>query len=118
MSRHTAVLLAAACLALAGCSTLSNNPKPAATVTSTPTPAAPPVLSPAEVKAACSAAVAAAAPGWADWNVDPGGWQTDPQTPKACLGLADADDPASGNRAFMDAFIKGLEAADDPRARS
>jgi len=118
--RHTTTLLAtAACLlALAGCSSGGTPEKTTVTVTPPPTPSASPVLSQAEVKLRCSAAVAAAAPGWEDWNVDPGGWQDDPRTPKECLALADTEDPPSGNRAFMDAFIKGLEAADDPRARS
>lgn len=60
--------------------------------------------------------VAEAAPGWDDWNYNPGGWQDDPRTPEVCLGLADDEVPSRGNRAFMDALIAGLEMADDPRA--
>lgn len=119
MRHTTTVVLLAAGLALAGCSSSDKpDPAPTVTVTATPTPIAPPVLSEAEVKVRCSAAVAEAAPGWEDWNVDPGGWQSDPRTPQECLALADEENPPSGNRAFMDAFINGLEAADDPRARS
>lgn len=87
--------------------------KTTATVTVTATP----TLSQAETERQCSVAVAAAAPGWEDWNYSPGDWQDDPRTPEVCQGLADEENPPRGNRAFMDALIKGLEMADDPRAR-
>lgn len=119
--RRTAALLV--CLiALTGCSSGGTPDKATVTITATPTPSptpsVPPALSQDEIKSQCSAAVAEAAPGWKDWSVDPGGWQTDPRTPQECLALADEADPASGNRAFMDAFLKGLRSADDPRASS
>lgn len=115
--RRTAVL-AAVCLALAGCSSGGEPEKETVTATATLTPTASPSLSKAEVMSACSEAVSLAAPSWKDWNVDPGGWQDDPRTPEECLPLADEVDPPSGNRAYMEALIDGLEMADDPRARS
>lgn len=118
--RRTTTLLV--CLLLAGaavgCSSGGEPEKETVTVTaSAPAPVSTPSLSQAETKSQCSAAVAEAAPAWEDWNVDPGGWQDDPRTPKVCLGLADQVDPPSGNRAYMDALIDGLRMADDPRAR-
>ncbi len=113
--RRTAALLVCL-LALAGCASGGTPEK--VTVTATPTPSPPAALSQDEIKAECSAAVTAAAPGWADWNIDLGGWQTDPRTPQECLPLADAENPASGNRAFLDALLEGLKSADDPRAGS
>jgi uncharacterized lipoprotein len=120
MRRTATALLAATCLALAGCSSSSDN-KPAAkateTVTATATPTATPSLSQAETSRQCSVAVSEAAPQWEEWNYSPGEWQDDPRTPEVCQGLADEENPPSGNRAFMDALIAGLEMADDPRAR-
>jgi hypothetical protein len=115
--RHTTILLAAVCLALAGCSSGGEPAAKTVTVTATATPTATPVLSQAETARLCSVAVAEAAPGWEDWNYSPGEWQNDPRTPQVCQGLADETDPPSGNRAFMDALIDGLQMADDPRAR-
>lgn len=112
MRHTTATLLAVAVLALAGCSS-SDGGKPA-TVTTTAT--ATPTLSHAETTRLCSLAVAEAAPGWEDWNFDPGAWQDDPRTPAVCLGLVDEEDPTQGNRDFMGALLDGLELADDPRA--
>lgn len=115
--RRTAILLAAACLALAGCSSGGEPEKETVTVTATSTPPpATPSLSQVETARLCSVAVSEAAPEWDDWNFDPGGWQDDPRTPEVCLGLADEEWPPRGNRAFMDALIAGLELADDPRA--
>lgn len=117
--RHTtttATLLLAASLALAGCSSPSGKPAKTATTTTATRPAASPSLSQAETKRLCSVAVAEAAPGWEDWNFNPGGWQEDPRTPEVCKGLADKENPPRGNRAFMDALIDGLDMADDPRA--
>ncbi|MFI5473189.1 hypothetical protein ACIA6D_23480 [Streptomyces cacaoi] len=118
MRRTAAVVV---CLLLAGtvvgCSSGEEPEKETVTVTATPTPSPTPSLSQAQIKIQCSAAVAEAAPGWEDWNYDPGGWQDDPQTPAVCLGLADAANPASGNLAYGDALLDGLRMADDPRAR-
>lgn len=116
----TVVLLAAACLALAGCTGPADDKpqaQPTATVTATATPTALPSLSQAETARLCSVAVSEAAPGWDDWSYSPGKWQDDPRTPQVCQGLADEDNPPRGNRAFMDALTDGLEMADDPRAR-
>lgn len=114
--RRTTVLLAAALLALTGCSS-GGEPEGRVTVTATPPPATP-SLSAAETARLCSVAVSEAAPGWEDWNFDLGAWQEDPRTPEVCKGLADEEFPPRGNRAFQDALIDGLELADDPRARS
>ena len=112
----TLLLLAGAAV---GCtSSGDDDPKPAATTTVTATPTVTPSLSQAETARLCSVAVADAAPGWEDWNFAPGGWENDPRTPAVCQGLADAEVPSRGNRAFMAALIDGLEMADDPRARS
>jgi hypothetical protein len=117
MRHTTTILLAVVGLALAGCSSSSGDPeKKTVTVTATATPTATPSLSQAETKRLCSVAVAEAAPEWEDWNYSPGGWQDDPRTPEVCQGLADEENPPSGNRAFMEALIEGLEMADDPRA--
>ncbi|WP_329336118.1 hypothetical protein OG252_13175 [Streptomyces sp. NBC_01352] len=116
--RRTTILLATACLALAGCSSGGEPEKEPVTVTATPTPTATPSLSQAETMRQCSVAVSEEAPGWEDWNYNPGEWQDDPRTPPACLGLVDEEIPSRGNRAFMEALIEGLEMADDPRARS
>lgn len=113
------VLLAAACLiALTGCSSGGEPEAGKASVTASPTPTATPSLSQAEVTAACTDAIAEAAPSWEDWNFDPGAWQDDERTPAECLPLADAEVPSRGNRAFMAALLAGLERADDPRAGS
>jgi hypothetical protein len=116
--RRTAALLACLLLPLAGCSSGGEPEKKTVTVTATPTPTAAPSLSRAETARLCSVAVSEAAPGWDDWNFDLGSWQDDPRTPEVCKGLADAEWPPRGNRAFQDALIDGLELADDPRARS
>ncbi|WP_327402416.1 hypothetical protein OG194_21300 [Streptomyces sp. NBC_01288] len=116
MRRTTIALLAVCLLALAGCSSGGEPKKEAVTVTATPT--ATPSLSQAESMRLCTDAVAGAAPGWEDWNFNPGEWQEDPRTPKECLPLADEENPPSGNRAFMQALLDGLGKADDPRARS
>jgi hypothetical protein len=117
MRTITAAAAAALALALTACGS-SNGDDQAETApsTATATPTATPSLSQDEIAAACSEAVAEAAPGWDDWNVSPGGWQDDPRTPEVCLGLADEENPPRGNRAYMDAFREGLEMADDPRA--
>jgi hypothetical protein len=122
----TAVVLA---VVLAGCGSSGSDDKATApttdtttatataTATAPPTPSASPSLSQAETARQCSVAVSEAAPGWDDWNFDPGGWQDDPRTPPVCQGLADEEFPPRGNRAFMDALVDGLQMADDPRAR-
>lgn len=119
MRHATAILLLAAGLALAGCSSGDDeaDAKPTVTVTATP-PSATPSLSQGETARLCSVAVSEAAPGWEDWNFDLASWQEDPRTPEVCKGLADEEFPPRGNRAFQDALIDGLELADDPRARS
>ncbi|WP_432132454.1 hypothetical protein [Streptomyces tendae] len=115
--RSATLLALAACLTLVGCSSSSNDDPPAkATATATVEPSSAPSLSQAETASLCSAAIAEAAPSWEDWNYSPGGWQDDPRTPEVCQGLADEENPPSGNRAFMSALITGLELADDPRA--
>lgn len=117
--RRTILPTLAACLALAGCSSSSDDEpsaKATATVTATATPSATPSLSQAETSRLCSVAVAEAAPSWEDWEFDLGGWQEDSRTPEVCQGLADEEFPPRGNRAFQDALIVGLEMADDPRA--
>jgi len=120
----TAVLLTAtACLALAGCSSSSDDEPQAkttetATASATPTtaPTTTPTLSQDEAIDQCSEAIAEAAPSWDDWNYSPGNWQNDPRTPEVCQALADETNPPRGNRAFMQALTAGLEMADDPRA--
>lgn len=114
MRRTTTTVLLAAVLALAGCSSDAEPEKVTATVTATPTVS--PSLSRAETTRLCTDAVAEAAPGWTDWNFNPGAWQDDPRTPAVCQGLADKDIPSRGNRDFMGALLAGLELADDPRA--
>ncbi|MGV9282130.1 hypothetical protein [Streptomyces sp. NPDC003730] len=120
MRRTTTLLTLAACLALAGCSDSDEEPTAeateTATATATPTPSSS-SLSQAEAASQCTDAIAEAAPGWEDWNYNPGEWQDDPRTPEVCQGLADEENPPRGNRAFMDALVAGLEMADDPRAR-
>jgi hypothetical protein len=110
------------CLLLAGAATGCSSdgggggeaaPAPS-TVTTTVTAA--PSLSREETARQCSLAVAEAAPGWEDWNVDLAGWEDDPRTPEVCKGLADEENPPRGNREFQRAWIDGLEMADDPRA--
>jgi hypothetical protein len=123
MHRTTAALLTATCLALAGCSSGGEPATKTVTVTATPTaasatPAAAPAVNRAETKSLCTDAVADAAPGWEDWNFDPGAWPDDPRTPAVCLGLVDEADPTQGNRDFMGALLDGLGMADDPRAGS
>jgi len=118
--RRTVLLAASVCLSLAGCSSGGEPEKETVTVTAAvpSSPSVSPSLSQAEVASACSEAVSLAAPSWEDWNFDLGAWQEDPRTPDECLGLADAEFPPRGNRAFQDALIDGLRLADDPRARS
>jgi hypothetical protein len=115
--RRTTVLLAVAALALAGCSSGGEPEAKTVTVTATPPPATP-SLSQSETARLCSVAVSEAAPGWDDWNIELGGWEDDPRTPEVCKGLADEEWPPRGNRAFQDAWIDGLQLADDPRAGS
>ncbi|MGW3913179.1 hypothetical protein ACWEBX_16930 [Streptomyces sp. NPDC005070] len=119
MRRATTMLLA--CLLLAGatvgCSSGDDKADAKPTTPARVTVTATPSLSQAETERQCSAAVSEAAPGWDDWNIDPGKWADDPRTPKVCLGLKDEEFPSRGNREFMAAFLDGLEAADDPRAR-
>lgn len=120
----TAGILAVLALTLTACSSSDNassdsKPEPAPSTTSATASAAPstaPPLSEDEIKQQCTNAVAEAAPGWDDWNYNPGGWEDDPRTPEECLPLADEEVPSRGNRAFMAALIAGLEMADDPRA--
>lgn len=114
----TAVLTCLLLAAAAACSSSGDDaarPTPSAVTT---TVAASPSLSRDEVKTACADAVAEAAPGWDDWNFDPGGWADDPRTPEVCLGLVDEADATQGNRDFMAALLDGLGRVDDPRARS
>ncbi|MEW2187798.1 hypothetical protein AB0900_31405 [Streptomyces cellulosae] len=89
---------------------------PATSTATSADPSTEPSLNVEEIKQQCTEAVAEAAPGWDEWNVDPGGWQDDPRTPEVCLALADEEVPSRGNLAYMDALIAGLEMADDPRA--
>ena len=116
--RHTTtatlltVLLAGAAV---GC-TSDGDDKPEAQPRATLTASATPSLSPAETKQQCSTAIAEAAPGWDDWNFDPGAWSDDPRTPEVCQGLVNEDDPTQGNRDYMEALLDGLKVADDPRA--
>ncbi|MGW0608707.1 hypothetical protein [Streptomyces sp. NPDC002640] len=119
----TATVLLTAGLALAGCSSSSDDKPtaqdtPAATTTEAPArePSAEPSLDQEDVANRCTAEIAEVAPSWEGWSFDPGGWQDDPRTPEVCLGLADEAHPSSGNRAFMAALVEGLELADDPRA--
>ncbi|MFD4142467.1 hypothetical protein [Streptomyces sp. NPDC058572] len=82
-------------------------PKAPATVTATATQ----VLSEEEISQQCTDAVAEAAPGWDDWNLDIAGWKDDPKTPEVCKTL--------DNLAFHQAFIDGLNiaaACDTPAA--
>jgi hypothetical protein len=119
MRTSTAAAVAVLTLTLTACGSSDDGddkPEPA-TSTASATPTTAPSLSQEEIAAACSEAVAEAAPGWDDWNVNPSSWQDDPRTPEVCLGLADERFPHRGNRAYMDAFREGLEMADDPRAR-
>jgi hypothetical protein len=118
----TAGILTVLALTLTACGSSDDSgdgkPEPAtSSATASATPSTDPSLSQEEIAAACSEAIAEAAPGWDDWNYSPGSWQDDPRTPEECLALADEEAPARGNRAFMDALIAGLEMADDPRAR-
>ena len=119
----TAGVLAVLALTLTACGSSDDSgddkAKPSASTSSTTasaTPTTTPTLSQAEISRQCSAAVAEAAPGWQDWNLDLAGWQDDPRTPDECQGLADEEFSPRGNRAFQDALINGLEMADDPRA--
>lgn len=124
----TAAVLAVAALALTACGSSDDSGdsggdkagEPATSTSATASASAEtstePELSEDELKAQCSDAVAAAAPGWDDWNIDLGNWQNDPRTPEICKGLANEEFPPRGNRAFQDALIDGLEIADDPRA--
>ncbi|MDX3098979.1 hypothetical protein PV417_31500 [Streptomyces sp. ME19-03-3] len=111
MRQTITILAAAALLAVTGCSSndqpaAENKPKAAVTVTATATATA--TVPKEEIIQQCTDAVAEAAPGWADWNLDLKGWKTDPQTPEVCKSLENLD--------FYDAFVAGLDAADDPRA--
>ncbi|WP_042174501.1 hypothetical protein [Streptomyces sp. NBRC 110035] len=113
----TTGVLAVLTLTLTACSSSDSKPETVpSTVTASATPSTAPTLSEDELKQQCSDAIAEAAPGWDDWNYNPGAWQADPRTPEVCQGLADEANPARGNRAFMDALTTGLEMADDPRA--
>jgi ABC-type glycerol-3-phosphate transport system substrate-binding protein len=118
MRNATATLLALLLAGAAvGCSSSGDSKadaKPLATITVTKSAA--PSLSRDEIMQQCTDAVAEAAPGWDDWNFDPGAWADDPRTPKVCLGLKDDADPTQGNRDYARALIDGLNAADDPRA--
>ncbi|MGC5236855.1 hypothetical protein [Streptomyces albogriseolus] len=113
--------LAVLALTLTACSSSAdsdgdNAGAPAASTTASADPSTEPSLSEDDIKQQCTDAVAEAAPGWEDWNYNPGAWQDDPRTPEVCLALADDEVPARGNRPFMDALTDGLEMADDPRA--
>ncbi|NUV54589.1 hypothetical protein G6W51_17055 [Streptomyces coelicolor] len=119
----TAGILAVLALTLTACSGSDDSdgdkagaPAASTTASASEEPNTEPTLSEDEIKQQCTDAVAEAAPGWDDWNYNPGSWQDDPRTPEECLPLADEQLPARGNRAFMDALIAGLELADDPRA--
>lgn len=118
----TAGILAVLALTLTACGSSDDNddkagaPAASTSTTSSADPSTEPSLSVEEIKQQCTDAVAEAAPGWDDWNYNPGSWQDDPRTPEECLPLADEQVPSRGNRAFMDALIEGLEMADDPRA--
>jgi hypothetical protein len=119
--RHTTTATLLAVLLLAGAAvgcTSDGDDKPEAQprATLTATASATPSLSPAETKQQCSTAIAEAAPGWDDWNFDPGAWADDPRTPEVCQGLVNEDDPTQGNRDYMEALLDGLKVADDPRA--
>ncbi|WP_225636574.1 hypothetical protein [Streptomyces solaniscabiei] len=98
MRTSAAIIMLAAGLSLAGCSSSSDdepsaNAETTATVTATVTSTATPSLSQAEILRQRSIAVSEAAPDWEDWNYSPGGWQDDPRTPEVCLGLADEVNP-------------------------
>lgn len=114
----TVGLVAVLSFTLTACGSSDDNDDKAgpAPTTASAEPSTGPSLSEDEIKQECTEAIAEAAPAWDDWNYSPGGWQDDPRTPDVCLGLADEESPARGNRAFMDALIAGLEMADDPRA--
>ncbi|MFC9891538.1 hypothetical protein [Streptomyces pilosus] len=119
----TTGVLAVLALALTACGSSDDasgdsKPEPAPTST-TAAPSASAPLSEDDLdllKTECSDAIAEAAPSWEEWSFSPGAWQDDPRTPDVCLALVDEEDPAAGNRAFMDALTDGLEIADDPRA--
>lgn len=85
----------------------ADTPTPAATVTATATK----LLSEEEISQQCTDAVADAAPGWDDWNLDFAGYKDNPQVPEACKGL--------DTLAFSDAYVEGLDiaaACDTPAA--
>ncbi|KAA0935126.1 hypothetical protein [Streptomyces apricus] len=113
--RHTAIITTALLIAglTVGCSSNDKNdakpeaatPKAPASVTATQ------VLSEEEISQQCTDAVAEAAPGWEDWNLDIAGWKDATETPEVCKSL--------DNLAFHQAFIDGLDiaaACDTPAA--
>ncbi|MER6612698.1 hypothetical protein [Streptomyces xantholiticus] len=115
--RHTAIITTALLIAglTVGCSSNDKGdakpeaatPKVPTTVTATATQ----VLSEEEISQQCTNAVAEAAPGWDDWNLDIAGWKDDPKTPEVCKTL--------DNLAFHKAFVDGLDnaaACDTPAA--
>ncbi|WP_062644394.1 hypothetical protein [Streptomyces maremycinicus] len=77
----------------------ADTPKPAETVTATATK----LLSEEEISQQCTDAVADAAPGWNDWNLDFAGYKDNPQVPEVCKGL--------DTLAFSDAYVEGLDVA-------
>lgn len=110
-----AALTAAALLPLTACSSSdttdakpkASTPETSATVTATATQ----VLSEEEISQQCTDAVAEAAPGWDDWNLDVADWKDDPKTPEVCKSLDSLD--------FHIAYVEGLDiaaACDTPAA--
>lgn len=100
-----AALIAAAMLLTAGCSGSSDTAeaKPRPTTTVTTTAPAPEPLTEEETTAQCTQAVAEAAPGWDDWNIDLENWKNDPRTPEVCKTL--------DNLAYNGAYLDGLDTA-------
>ncbi|MFD5016921.1 hypothetical protein [Streptomyces chartreusis] len=115
--RHTAIITAALLITglTAGCSSNDKDdakpeaapPKAPATVNATATQ----VLSEEQISQQCTDAVAEAAPGWDDWDLDIAGWKDDPKTPQVCKALDNVD--------FNLALFEGLNiaaACDTPAA--